>query len=87
MKLILCKKCQDVVRLIQEEERTCKCGSCSGKYEDDLHAYYKGEHAVPMGFANSTLVNAVVNQPESGMGSNFTAFIIPKECPTFEKIE
>jgi len=34
--------------------------------------------AVPIGFANSTLVKAVHNQPKDGMGENFTSFVIPK---------
>jgi len=87
MKLLLCKNCQDVIRLIQGEIRTCKCGAVSGKYLDDLNAIYSGDEAVPLGFANSTLVEAFRNQPEDGMGKTFTAFVIPKNCYTFEKVE
>ena len=43
MKLLLCKECQDIVRLIQEEKRVCKCGKVGGKYTDDLNAVYFGE--------------------------------------------
>lgn len=84
MKLILCKNCQDVVRLIQEEERFCKCRKCSGKYEDNLHAWYKGKFAIPLGFSNFSLTEAIYNQPENGWGEDFKAFVIPKECETFE---
>jgi hypothetical protein len=83
MKLVLCKNCQDVIRLI-DEERKCRCGNVSGRYLDEIHAEYSGEYAVPIGFANSTLVHAVHNQPESGIGETFEAFVIPKECPTFK---
>ena len=42
--------------------------------------------AVPIGFANSTLVRAVHNQPKDGMGENFTAFVIPKICSTYKLV-
>ena len=85
MKLILCKDCQDVVRLIQDEERFCKCGKCSGKYTDDLNAWYKGgKFVVPLGFANGSLVKAVYNQPKEGWGEDFSAFVIPENCTTFK---
>ncbi len=87
MKLLLCKDCQDVIRLIPESKRSCKCGKIGGKYIDSLNAVYYGETAVPIGFANSTLVRAVVNQPKNGMGENFGAFVIAKVCDTFKKIK
>ncbi len=87
MKLLLCKNCQDVIRLVQEEVRTCRCGKVSGKYINDLDAIYSGDDAIPLGFANSTLVEAIVNQPEgNGLGKEFTAFVIPKKCSTFVKV-
>ncbi len=85
MKLLLCKDCQDILRLINIK-RTCKCGKVGGKYTDTINAVYFGEMAVPIGFANSTLVKAVNQQPENGMGECFTAFVIPKICPTFKLI-
>lgn len=84
MKLILCKKCQDVVRLIKNNVRRCECGSCSGQYVDDLNAWYKGIHAIPMGFNNSSAAKAIRNQPKNGWGVNFDAFVIAKECKTFK---
>lgn len=84
MKLILCKNCQDVIRLMREK-RFCKCGKCCGKYTDDLNAWYAGgEFVVPLGFNNGSLVKAVNNQPEEGLGENFSAFVIPKSCSTFK---
>jgi len=81
MKLIYCPQCHDVVKL-DFMERTCECRASYGYYEDDLNAIYGGS-AVPLGFANSSLVKAVKNQPDKGMGENFEAFVIPKSCPTF----
>jgi hypothetical protein len=85
MKLIFCLKCNDVV-LLAKVPRHCKCKKSGGKYHaDGLQAEYWGE-AIPIGFKNSSLVEAVCNQPESGMGERFEAFVIPKECPTMKKI-
>jgi len=79
MKLLLCKTCGDIFNL-QRHSKSCGCGLVSGKYTDNLYAEYSG--GIPIGFNNSSLVKALLNQPESGMGERFEAFIIPKECPT-----
>ena len=84
MKLILCRKCQDVFKVVLHEERTCICGSCSAMHTDRLNAWYKGEYAVPIGFNNKTLLNAVINQPNTGWGEDFIAFTISKDCSTFQ---
>jgi hypothetical protein len=82
MKLIYCPKCHDVVRGMMEP-RKCACGSSGLQYTDSLNAVYWGE-AVPLGFANSSFVDALGRQPEEGGGKLFTAFVIPKNCPTFK---
>ena len=86
MKLVLCKKCQDVFKLpsITGAPRFCSCGSTTGHYEDDLNAVIKGKHAVALGFANSSLRDAVLHQPDNGLGKEFTAFVIPKKCGTIK---
>ena len=86
MKLVLCTICGDVVRLVEEETRICQCGACGGKYIDPLNAWYTGHNAIPLGIANSSLQEAVFNQPNSGEGETFEAFVIPKDCKTFKKI-
>lgn len=86
MKLLLCRSCQDIFRLV-EEERTCRCGSTKGAYTGNVQARYSGPHAVPIGFANESLVRAIKNQPESGMGERFEAFVIPSNCPSFTRRE
>lgn len=87
MKLILCKNCHDVFKLSQMM-RSCKCGMAKGRYlKNNFNAEYSGSSAVPLGFANSTLVKAIDNQPENGLGSEFVAFVIPKECPTMKRVE
>lgn len=86
MKLILCKECQDVVRLMPEK-RSCKCGKCSGKYVDSINAIYSGELAVPLGFNNRILVNSVNKFTLSGFGLDFTAFVISSDCNTFKLVD
>ncbi|NDD53220.1 hypothetical protein EBZ39_04985 [bacterium] len=82
MKLLLCPDCGDVFNL-KEVEKSCLCGTTRGQYTDDLNAVYTG--GIPIGFANSTFLRAVTQQPQSGRGKEFTAFVIPKECPTFKE--
>lgn len=85
MKLIFCPECQDVLKL-DFGEVWCSCEASSGWYENDgLNAVYCGS-AIPLGFANGSLVKAIENQPDEGMGKCFVAFVIPKSCPTFRKM-
>jgi hypothetical protein len=86
MKLIFCPECQDVVKLL-DRPRRCDCGQSWGSYmEDGLHAEIAGK-AIPIGFNNSTLAQALKVRPASGMGARFEAFVIPKDCPTIlEKV-
>lgn len=85
MKLIYCPVCHDVVRLLTLKPRTCACGRAFGMYDDDdLHAFVGGS-AIPLGFANLSLRHALNEQPISGDGKPFNAFVIPMECPTIER--
>jgi hypothetical protein len=91
MKLLFCKKCQDVFK-ISQRLKTCDCGMTKGMYNgDDIHAQYAGPYAVPLGFRNSTFAEAIKNQPDKDTedrqgGVNFDAFVIPKACATLERI-
>jgi len=85
MKLVYCKECNSVVRLIAERERVCECGRSGGQYKKDgLNAEFFGENAVPIGFANSSFKEAIQDRPHSGPGSIFTAFVIPTVCGTMK---
>lgn len=85
MKLIFCTKCLDVFNLSPNREKQCHCGASKGMYSDNLNAWYSGEVAVPLGFHNSDFIDTIRNQPDSGKGLEFIAFVIPKECDTFKK--
>jgi hypothetical protein len=87
MKLVLCRKCQDIFKL-DFNLRRCKCEECWGKYlPDGLNAIYGGIYAVPLGMANGSLVDAVKEQPAMGLGKKFEAFVIPRQCDTMKRME
>lgn len=88
MKLIFCpeKDCQDVRKLRDEECVSCLCGKSGGYLlPNQLDAVIYGK-AIPLGFANSSLRSALTSRPERGQGSVFTAFVIPKDCPTVKEM-
>jgi hypothetical protein len=82
VKLLLCKKCNHIFSLALQE-RICECKATKGRYIDEQNAEYSGEFAVPLGFTNTSLLGAINNQPQTGLGELFTAFVIPKDCSTF----
>jgi hypothetical protein len=86
MKLLYCTKCGSVFNL-DYAVKTCLCGETKGYYDEDgINATYSGENSYPIGIDNITFRIALVQQPESGRGWKFDAFVIPKDCPTFEKV-
>lgn len=84
MKLLLCLECNDIFNLDLKMKK-CSCGKTKGQYIDNLSAIYEGDSAIPIGISNPSLKEAILNQPDDGMGKEFTAFTIPKVCPTFIK--
>lgn len=86
MKLLLCSNCNDVFSLNMYLKR-CSCGGAEGQYVDKINATYSGKDAVPLGFNNLSVVEAVREQPKTGWGKEFKAFVIPKNCPTYNKID
>ena len=86
MKLLFCNTCEDIVKL-SKTTSTCRCGATGGHYKQDgVNAVYYGP-AVALGFANSTFIDAISNQPEYGMGIDYKAFVIPKVCSTMVHID
>jgi len=82
MKLLYCSKCGDVFNLVMDRWKFCRCGKVRGRYMDEINAVYSG--GIPIGFNNFSFYPALKNQPESGLGREFEAFVIPKDCPTME---
>ena len=86
MKLIYCQTCNDIVRLTFDK-KFCDCKKCFGYYEPDgLHAVIS-EYSIPLGIQNVSLYFSLANQPESGLGKRFEAFVIPKQCDTIKVIK
>ncbi|KGR83649.1 hypothetical protein [Lysinibacillus boronitolerans] len=82
MKLLMCLECNDIFNL-DLSEKICSCGRSKGKYINQQLAEYTGKSAVPLGFSNPSFIQAIKDQPNEGMGKEFTAFVIPKNCETF----
>lgn len=86
MKLLFCRKCQDMFRLAIEERRHCKCGLTSGQYDENGEkATYSGEYAVPFGIDNNTFIRAIQTQPQRGWGPNFIAFVFARHHDRFKR--
>ncbi|WP_250628382.1 hypothetical protein [Pinirhizobacter soli] len=79
MKLILCPSCEDVFKLALDIRR-CTCGKSWGRYLAGGIDAEISATAVPIGFANSTLLRAIRSRPDHGLGVQFTAFVIAREC-------
>lgn len=85
MKLLYCPTCNSVFNLISGKWKMCDCGRARGRYMDNSRAVYSG--GVPIGFNNFTFFPALSEQPEKGLGRRFEAFVIPKECPSMQRID
>lgn len=83
MKLLYCNECHDIFALYIQE-RKCLCGKSAGQYQDRATAVYSGP-CTPLGFANHAFLMAVASQPKWGQGKEFTAFVIPSDCPSFKR--
>jgi len=70
---MLCPFCYDVKKLIQEEERVCKCGKVKGQAvtSDNVRV---SEKAVILGLNNYSLLDALTNYHSIGYeaGDNST---------------
>jgi len=86
MKLIYCRVCHDIVKLRFQEYRTCWCTASGGKYTDRLHVEIDGE-AVPLGILNESFRTALSKQPDVGLGPDFKAFVIERNCTTISRTD
>lgn len=59
MKLLFCRECKDVVTLLVNRERACRCGKSSGAYEDDGHHAHVSGPCEVIGIDNATMVSAL----------------------------
>lgn len=85
MKLILCPRCNDIVKLI-DYKRNCKCGASWGYYKDKRNAVINPV-AIPIGIDNKSLAFAVRKRALTDYELNeiqVNTFIIPFVSRTVE---
>ncbi len=58
MKLILCDQCMDVFKLAFEL-RSCNCGKCVGRYDEDGHHAVTNGQGRALAIGNGSLFNAI----------------------------
>lgn len=90
MKLLLCTSCSSITSL-HFSNQSCKCGKCSGQYVDNINIKYSGDSAIILGFNNRSFIDAIRHQRangnlDTGLGREFTAFIIPTNAPSIRKV-
>lgn len=88
MKLILCPRCDDVVRL-RQYRRACDCGASWGQYTTPLMAHYGGE-AIPLTMGNRSMVRAVSrvrHYPDPERGERIDTNVVAETCRTFRRVE
>jgi hypothetical protein len=85
MKLLYCNNCEDIIR-VYDTTSTCRCGESGGHYKEDGFNIVVYGPCKPIGIENESFSSAVENQNEYGYGQEFTAFVIPKVCPTVDHV-
>jgi len=95
MKLLVCRKCNDIFNLSRKDKK-CSCGETGGKYVDELNAEIFGD-CQPIGIANGSFRQAYQIQKyedslpkkkdECCKGVEFTAFFIPKSATSVLRID
>lgn len=85
MKLLYCKTCGDIIRLIRVP-RTCMCTDCSGHYTDSIMAEVSGPCLI-IGFHNPEFYDAVhADLDKTKKGVEFLAFMIPNNAASIERM-
>lgn len=86
MKLVYCKKCQDIIRL-HHVVRRCFCGKCYGMYVNNSFAWYVGKHAIPVGLGQDHILEGhlysrVKEKADLNTVSYIPAFVFEPKPPT-----
>lgn len=87
MKLLVCRKCKDMLALAIHEERRCQCGAVAGRYrEDGVHADASGPY-VAFGI-HSADISKVLTARRIGMPFELLhveAWVIPDDAATLHR--
>lgn len=85
MKLLHCKHCKDIVRLVTSW-RQCICGESQGRYVDGVNAVFNGKDAVIICLGNNSFFKAIKAQKDYATNS-FIAFVPPKISGTIKRAD
>jgi hypothetical protein len=83
MKLLYCPHCGDIFSLSRRLKR-CSCHRTTGKYISEFLARISSD-AIPLGISNSSFEEALALRPDEGIGVEFTAFVIPRNCQSINQ--
>ena len=67
-KLIRCKKCEDIVRLVHTKWRKCECGESGGQYNDDMISATVGGDCEVIGIRNDNFAAKQFSKERSDEG-------------------
>jgi hypothetical protein len=82
MKLLLCVKCDDVIKLAVGEWRQCECGAARGQYLEDGDNVEVSPGCVVLGINNTSLSDATRRRNDRSLSASFpavefAAFVFP----------
>lgn len=77
MKLLFCKRCADVVKILLGR-RGCMCGRSWAVREQDRTVAIGG-YGVPLSIHDKSFHYAVAHRPPHGQGLRFKAVVIPAD--------
>lgn len=69
-KLIRCKNCEDIVRLVHTKWRKCECGQSGGQYNDDLLSATVGGNCEVIGIRNDFFQSKPFSKKRDEDGKN-----------------
>lgn len=63
MKLIFCDTCKDVFKLTVGRVRSCECGKCRGRYDDNGSTAVTNGKGFALAIGNGSLLRAIAGDP------------------------
>ena len=78
MKLIFCPQCEDVIKLTKDN-RSCSCGYCAGKYNEDGKTATTSGKGVCLALSNLDLKKAIKALNDEQQDNGEKRYHYPKE--------
>ena len=82
MKLFWCPDCYDIVLMVVEHTRYCRCGKHCGKYYSNKSQVVLTEGAVPLNIRNESFAKALRKRRQKDEMVLFKAGVMPWYAPT-----